>query len=76
MTWNRSVEMIKQVREKWWKDINLWPVGQKNMSCIYVDEVPKGEWGENGTCKIFEDTMAENFPELRKIIKPQIQEAQ
>jgi len=43
---------------------------------IYIIEVPEGEEREKGLDKIFEEIIAENFPNMVKEIVNQVQEAQ
>ena len=49
-----------------------------NVKCsnIRIIGVPKGEVREKGTEKTFQETMAENFPNMGKEPLTQIQEAQ
>ena len=49
-----------------------------NIKCnnIHIIGVPEGEEREKGPEKIFEETIVENFPNIRKEIATQVQEAQ
>ena len=53
---------------------NLWD----NIKCIniHILEIPEGEESEKGPEKIFEEIIAENFPNMGKEIVNQVQEAQ
>ena len=53
---------------------DLWD----NIKCnnIRIIGVPEGEEGEKGPKKIFEETIAENFPNMGKERATQVQEAQ
>ena len=49
-----------------------------NIKCIniHILEIPEGEEGEKGPEKVFEEIIAENFPNMGKEIVNQVQEAQ
>ena len=49
-----------------------------NIKCIniHILEIPEGEESEKGPEKIFEEIIAENFPNMGKEIVNQVQEAQ
>ena len=51
---------------------------QDNVKCtnIHIIGVPEGEEREKGPEKIFEETVAENFPDMGKETVTQVQEAQ
>ena len=53
---------------------DLW----KNIKCtnICIIGVPEGEEREKGSEEIFEEIIAENFPNMRKEMLTQVQEAQ
>ena len=52
---------------------HLWDIKCTNTCIIWV---PKGEIREKGPEKIFEEIIAENFPNMGKEIVNQVQEAQ
>ena len=52
---------------------DLWDIKCTNTCIIWV---PKGEIREKGPEKIFEEIIAENFPDMGKEIVNQVQEAQ
>ena len=52
----------------------LWDKIKRTNICIIG--VPEGEEGENGTEKILQEIIAENFPNMGKESLTQIQEAQ
>ena len=68
----QNVEKIIKRNEDSLRD--LWD----NIKCtnIHIIEVPKGEEREKGPEKIFEEIIAENFPNLGKEIVNEVQEAQ
>ena len=70
---------VKQNKEKRMKRIDdslkeLWD----NFKCtnICITGVPEGEERKKGTEKIFQEIIAENFPNMGKELLTQIQEAQ
>ena len=53
---------------------DLWDIIKRNN--IHIIGVPEGEDREKGPEKIFEEIIVENFPNMRKEMATQVQEAQ
>ena len=71
-----ATEQNKEKRKKRNEDSlrDIW----NNIKCnnIYIIGVPEGEEKEKGPEKIFEDIIADNFPNMRKETLTQVQEVQ
>ena len=71
-----AVEQNKEKRMKRNEDSqrDLWD----NIKCnnVHMIGVPEGEEREKGPEKIFEEIIAENFPNMGKEVATQVQEAQ
>ena len=63
-TWKRSKDSLRDLWDNI-KHTNIWILG-----------VPEEEEKKKGTEKIFEETIAENFPNMEKETVNQVQEAQ
>ena len=66
-------EYRKKNEKKWRQPKRPWGNIQHTNICII--RVPKGEEREKGPEKIFEEIIAENFPNMGKEIVNQVQEA-
>ena len=71
-----AAEQTKEKRMKRNEDSlrDLWDNNKRNN--IHIIGVPEGEEREKGPEKIFEEIIAENFPNMGKEIATQVQEAQ
>ena len=78
MEWRKLLLKIKIQKKRMKRNEdslrNLW----NNIKCtnIHIIGVPEGEEREKGPEKIFEEIIAENFPNMGKEIVNQVQEAQ
>ena len=73
---DRVVETTATKKKKEWNEDSLRDLWD-NIKCanIHIIGVPEGEEREKGPEKIFEEIVAENFPNLRQETVTQVQEA-